>query len=143
MKIRHGFVSNSSSSSFVFRGIKVPFKTFLKTFDIDVENYDEETNSDCFEDFLSDEMKKKLPKSSKLEVVSTAYTGQYLEDSTEYTKSPVIIGYSLKDMDEGAYEEVPELSLEKEQKLINELLELPLKLNMDNLKTFVKFEAGY
>ena len=36
MKIRQGFVSNSSSSSFVVRGVKIPTKEVIKIFNIDL-----------------------------------------------------------------------------------------------------------
>jgi hypothetical protein len=148
MKVRNGFVSNSSSSSFVIRGVSVSFKEAVKMFKVNLKSetfVESEERGDYWFDTFADEVYKQFPKKSKLEIHTTAYsdsmTGYDNEDPKEH---PVVIGYDIGEICQNALQEVPTIKEAKEKELLRELNELPFKnlIHDHDLKTFAQFSPG-
>ena len=99
MKTRNGFVSNSSSSSFVIRGFETNRKALTVELGIDPEADDTD---------LSDALSRKQPKKSKsygigaLQIESTRCFFDGEETGT------VILGETLVDLDDGCVAQLPE-----------------------------------
>lgn len=105
MKIRAGFVSNSSSSSFLCRGIKVPTEEFIKVMGIDLSKMGNDYEDDqlgidqyvCYE----------APECRKLENLELCtQTIRSFFDGTE--AGEIIIGKSLSHGYDGEVAEVEE-----------------------------------
>lgn len=83
MKVREGFVSNSSSSSFVLRGIEIKEKELAKIWDIDTKS------EDLFELLYSEAHKRKLMIESTRDYFDGEPTGK------------VVIGKDLGELPDG------------------------------------------
>jgi len=126
MKIRNGFVSNSSSSSFIMRAKKFTQKELIETFGIEdkVKKYLED--GDMYDIF--DEICDILPDSVDVEP-----TGNYFGE-VDYDN--IIIGSSCGYLDDGEVVEIPEYSSDDDDKIMKKLKDVGLKV--DSLKTYVQ-----
>ena len=120
MKIRNGFVSNSSSSSFIIRGIKIGEKQLAESLGISVDQED-----------LMDECAIKLMKiKSKLEVQSTRY---YFDG--DHT-GEVVIGFNTN-VEDGCVIELQDDN-ERDEKIKAELNKIGVN-RVDKLSTFFQY----
>jgi len=105
MKIRSGFVSNSSSSSFVVRGIKLTIYELAKFLNIKDEEFDNiEDDYDKFEFFSN-----KIDNDFSVEV-----DGNYFGEKDYNT---LIVGESLGRLDDGEVIEFKDRTSEQEEEL--------------------------
>jgi len=107
MKIRTGFVSNSSSSSFIIRGMKIKSADIINKFNISKEDID-----DCKEDEyeIFDLLR------SKLDDFSVEPDGNYFGER-DYTT--LIVGKSLGSLEDGDVVELKDQTLEQDQCILD------------------------
>jgi len=105
MKIRNGFVSNSSSSSFVVRGIKLTIYDLAKCLNIKNEEFEEiEDDYDKFEFFSN-----KLDDEFRIEA-----DGNYFGEKDYNT---LIVGDSLGGLEDGEVTEFKDRTTEEDDAL--------------------------
>jgi len=127
MKIREGFVSNSSSSSFILRGTKLSTEDIIKTLNIQQEELDD----------FDDEYERYEFLDGKLEGFSVETNGNYFGDRDYET---LIVGESLGRLEDGEAVELKEYTPEDNQKLIEKFEALGFK--DVKLKTFVQMVSN-
>lgn len=122
MKIRNGFVSNSSSSSFVIRGIKMKEKELAKICGID-ENADD----------LFDELYNYFGYGKGVQIQSTR---DFFDGNST---GEVIIGVDLANLDDGVVKALPEPDDVKIKDKIEK--KLGTKIN-SALRTYIQFVSN-
>ena len=132
MKIRAGFVSNSSSSSFILRGTKLSTEEIIKALNISQDEIDEISDEDGGEEY---ELYELL--SEKLEGFDVEPDGNYF-GSQDY--STLIVGESIGSLEDGEAVELKEYTPEENQKLIEKFEALGFK--DVKLKTFVQMVSN-
>jgi hypothetical protein len=120
MKIRTGFVSNSSSSSFVIRGAKYSVETVRLALDIETE--------DIFDDLWRRKDLKPL-----------TFEGDRFFFSSDSNEN-VIIGMESVRLDDGMVTELPEPDENTDNEIKNKLIELGLPSK--ELRTYVQFVSN-
>jgi len=113
MKIRNGFVSNSSSSSFIINGVKITNE--------EAENIN---NKFSWRDLYDMNI--------KLEQNRNYFCG---EDPDGY-----IIGVSDQGLDDGNVLELKLLTEERKQEIVNKITEdLNMQIDVENMKTYIQY----
>jgi hypothetical protein len=135
MKIRNGFVSNSSSSSFVIRGTKINTDECIKLFSIDT------SDSDCYDlnkptdkdAFVQDQLYSKLSKDGlEIETIRSYFDG---EEAGE-----IIIGVDICHDEDGLDGVVVELD-EPDDKQIKEKL-AKYNIHPGKLRTYMQYVSN-
>ncbi|MCK9428937.1 MAG: hypothetical protein M0R17_02865 [Candidatus Omnitrophica bacterium] len=132
MKIRNGFVSNSSSSSFVIRGTKVNTDECIKLFNIDTSdedcyNLNKPTDKDAF---VQDRLYSKLSKDGlEIETIRSYFDG---EEAGE-----IIIGIDISNENDGLDGVVVELD-ELDDNQIKEKL-AKYNIHPKQLRTYIQY----
>lgn len=133
MKIRTGFVSNSSSSSFVIRGVELPKTLVAERLGIKVELNEDEDKGD-FLDALTEEIGIKLSSWKDYELTS--------EDTRDFfdgeVTSTIIVGCHLVHLEDGCATQLPEANDEKIIEVIQKKLGLTAE-EIGQLHTFVQY----
>jgi len=123
MKIRNGYVSNSSSSSFIIRGMKIEKDVMIEKLNISLE--DEGVD-------IEDEWEVMELLQSKFEGFSFEPTGNAFEGREWDT---FIVGKSLGSLEDGEAIELKDMTPEENEEILNKFK----KLGFDGeLKTFIE-----
>lgn len=124
MKIRSGFVSNSSSSSFVIRGAKFKIDDIAKRLGINPNT------SDLYEELTC----KFTYGNGKVGIKST----RYYFDTNSGNKEDVIVGVRIADLDDGVVSVIPDVDdIKVKQKIENKIGPINQKL-----KTYIQFVSN-
>jgi hypothetical protein len=116
MKVRAGFVSNSSSSSFIIRGMKMSTDTIIKVLEISQDEIDE-VGDDEYElfDFLSSKFEDNF---------SVEVDGNYF-GSRDF--STLIVGESIGSLEDGEVMELVDRTPEEDYVLLKKFENLGFK----------------
>jgi len=140
MKIRTGFVSNSSSQSFVIRGIKIDtkelaerlskkspeaWKKACKTY----KTYDPNNIQDLVEAIWSYGMQTK--KTDKLDCQGAKY---FFDESDTFDES-FVIGIELADLEDGQVAELPE----PDDEAVKDVIEKHTGIRPEKVATFIQY----
>lgn len=128
MKIRAGFVSNSSSSSFILRGMKLTTDEIVKTLNIseeELQDIDQEEEYEMYE-FLE----------SKLKDFDIHCDGNYFGEQ-DYTT--LVVGESIGSLEDGDVTELPDRTKEDDEKLLAKFEALGFT---GKLKTYIQMVSN-
>jgi hypothetical protein len=117
MKIRNGFVSNSSSSSFIIRGAKLSKDELIKTLNISQEEIDKYKDDYDFYYYI-------LYKKLKSDGLSVEPDGNYFGEKTYET---LIVGQSLGGLEDGDVRELLDRTPEEDYELLKKFENLGFK----------------
>jgi hypothetical protein len=116
MKIRNGFVSNSSSSSFIINGVKI-------------------TNIE------GDKIHEKFTWKELYDMKLSLQENKYYFDLDE--KDGYIIGETNQELEDGEILELSPLTEEKKQLIVNKLKEyLNIQVNINDIKTYIQYVSN-
>lgn len=127
MKVRNGFVSNSSSSSFIVRGMKLTNDEIIETLKIPQSEIDE-FGDDEYElyEFLGSKFK-----GLKVEVDGNYFGGQ------DYTT--LVIGEDIGSLEDGEVTELCDRTQEEDDKLLKKFEDLGFT---GELKTYIQMVSN-
>jgi len=125
MKIRDGFVSNSSSSSFILRGLKLHKDEIIEKLNIPEEEIDGLEEYEAFE-YLS----------RKFIGFNVEVDGNYFGEQDYNT---LIVGESLGRLDDGEVTELPDRTEEEDKKLLEKFETLGFT---GKLKTYIQMVSN-
>ena len=137
MKLHVGFISNSSSSSFVVRGIKVSRDELIKVLglDIDKKKLEEEYDGNLFYAIIEEAYLKEKKLGIDIETMVTGPVEEELEDDDPLKKF-FIVGKSLGEMDDGVVYDLGETKIDDKE--VIQLLE-KAGFKVEKLSTFVRY----
>jgi len=121
MKVRIGFVSNSSSQAFVIRGIKVELGILARALGI---------SGDC--DDLEDAVYKRVKK--PLEVYSTRFFFDMSHDGLNDPNLHMVVGKSLGDLEDGVVTRISEPNDEEVKRLLEKI-----GLRPNTIATYIQY----
>ena len=129
MKVRTGFVSNSSSSSFILRGMKLTSDDIIKTLNISKDEIDafDEDEGEIYE-FLYDKLGEY---DFSVEMDGNYFGGQ------DY--STLIVGESIGSLNDGEAVELPDRTPEQDKVLLEKFEVLGFK---GTLKTYIQMVSN-
>jgi len=125
MKVRQGFVSNSSSSSFIIRGAEISMEEVAKSLEITCEDKRE----------MYDEIDSKLWKKIKGHKLVFERNADFFSDEIG---DSLIIGESLGHIEDGEVFKVPSGSTEKDKEIINKIKQA-LDVGVKELSTYFQY----
>jgi len=129
MKVRQGFVSNSSSQSFVIRGIKIDTKKLSKLCEITWVKSDTEL-SDLFTDVQNHV-------TDKLDGYTVEPTGCYFGD-VDYKE--VIVGKELESLEDGCATEYDNKAITaQDKKIVEDFKQIGIDIDEKDLSLFVQY----
>ena len=132
MKIRNGFVSNSSSSSFILRGMKLTRDEIVEKLNILEEEFDNFDDYDAFEYICS-----------KLPDFSIEFDGNYFGmgsvQMTGQDYNTYIVGESMGSLTDGEATELPDRTAEEDKLLLDKFESLGFT---GKLKTYIQMVSN-
>jgi len=129
MKVRSGFVSNSSSSSFIIRGVKLKINNVAKRLGVD-PNVAE----------LHEKIYDKFGYSHGIGKVAMESTRCYFDDDGRtYNTADVIVGVRIVDLDDGEVGVIPDPDDSKIRQKIEKKIG---SIGDKKLKTYIQFVSN-
>lgn len=127
MKIRNGFVSNSSSSSFIIRGVKIKKTEFAEKFNVVITD-EILSQFDCKETAIMDRAWYAMKD-----------TGLKYEDTRDFFNrdeitNDVIVGIEICDLEDGVPTEIPDVDDDEIRQKLQKYA-----IAADKLSTFVQY----
>lgn len=126
MKIRNGFVSNSSSSSFIIRGAEYTTKELIEFLNIESEVQEYLEEDDLYE--VMETIESKLPSGLKVKPTGNIF------DSYDYDN--LLVGKDYGYLEDGGVVELDEHTTESDKEITDQLESVGIKSK--KLRTYVQ-----
>lgn len=126
MKIRNGFVSNSSSSSFILRGAEYTTKELIESLAIESEVQEYIEEDDLYE--VMEAIRSKLPTGLQVEPTGNMF------DSYDYDN--LLVGKDYGYLEDGGVVELDEHTPESDKEITDQLESVGIKSK--KLRTYVQ-----
>jgi len=122
MKVRNGFVSNSSSSSFIINGVKLSNEEYGKKF---YNDYSDEEQDDS-----------KLTGTELNDIGLTTEADRFYSSSDE--PNGFVVGVDAGGLEDGVVEEF-ELTEDDKQVVVDRLMKVGIEIKIEDVKTYIQF----